>query len=438
MTAKDANDAKQKDDAGVLITIRESTPAVRALLLGVFINRLAAFLNVYLLLFLTHRGFTGVQAAIALGIFGGGSVVGGLLGGSLSDALGPRRTIILGTTGTGLLVASLLYLPNYPTLICAVAAVGVVSSMYRPANASMLAEHTPKHRQVMMFAVLRLTAHIGLTAAPLIGAVLLAISYNLLFWAEAATTFGYAVVALVALPRDQDRPRKPAPKTEDAQPVGGYRAMLADRRYVLYLTAMLINAAVYVQYLGTLPLAMRDAGLETVWFATAVTLNTGIVLTCELLVTRVVQHWPARVVIAIGFTLMGAGFAFYALPLGLAAFLIGTLGWTLAEIIGGPMMFAYPAKVAPPELRGRYIGATHAMFGVGTAIGPPLGVAIYLALGNQVWVWCGVLSAFGLAAAWYGMGSTPAGTRPAAEREVEPLAEPVPETPAEAPVDERR
>jgi predicted MFS family arabinose efflux permease len=443
------------DDAGIRVTFRESSVAVKAVLVGVFVSRLGAFLQVFLLLFLTHRGFTAVQAGVALGCYGAGSVIGELLSGSMSDRLGPRRTILLGMSGTAALILAVLYVANYPGLLAAVVVVGAVSHIYRTASATLLSELTPEHRQVMIFAMYRLAMNLGTTAAPLIGTALITVSYGLLFWVEAIAAAGFALIAVTALPRDPDA-RRPEPagsgagQAEDAvadlagtdlapadlaaagtadgsagrgagdagtpapaEPAAagrrdGYLALLGDRRYLLYLAAMLVNAAVYFQYVSTLPLAMRSAGLAVGWYGAMVALNGFIVITCELLVTKVVQHWPARAVIATGFTLIGGGFACYALPWGLAAFVVGTLGWTLAEIIGGPTMFAYPARTGPARLRGHYIGSAYAMFGVGSAIGPIAGVWLFDEVGNQVWVWCGIVSLLGLAAAWQGMRSSPA------------------------------
>jgi predicted MFS family arabinose efflux permease len=195
---------------------------------------------------------------------------------------------------------------------------------------------------------------------------------------------------------------------------------------------MLVNATVYVQYLGTLPLAVRDAGLAVGVYGALVALNGFIVITCELLVTRVVQRWPARIVVAVAFVLLGGGLACYALPWGLAAFVTGTLIWSLAEIIGGPTMFAYPAQAAPQALRGRYLGSAHAMFGLGSALGPVLGVAAWEAFGRGVWVACGLACLLGLAAALAGIRPTP--PEPAAAPAADPDAEPGGAAPARAAV----
>lgn len=409
-----------REDAGILVTLRAAPVAARALLAGIFVNKLGAFIQVFLVLFLTGRGFGAVAAGVALGLYGAGSVLGVLAGGMLSDRLGPRTTILASMAGTAVLVLSVLYLRDYPALLVVVTVVGAVSQLYRPASAALLSELTPAHRQVMIFAMYRLALNLGTTAAPLLGAALIAVSWDLLFWGEAVAALGYAAIAFVALPRRAaPEPATAGGEAPDAatataaaapEPAaGGYRAVLADRRYLLFLAAMLVNAAVYVQYLSTLPLAVRAAGLAMVWYSVMVALNGFIVITCELLVTRVVQHWPARIVVLVGFTLLGGGLACYALPLGVAAFLVGTLIWSLAEIVGGPTMFAYPATAGPARLRGRYIGSAHAMFGLGSAVGPVAGVWAWDAIGRSVWVACGLVALLGLAAAWVGIRPRPVG-----------------------------
>lgn len=453
MTATESDsDRASAADAGILATWRESPLAAKALLAGIFVNRLGAFIQVFLVLFLTTRGFSAVQAGTALAVFTTGAVAGVVVGGALTDRLGPRLTILISMAGGGTLVLSILYLRNYPTLLVVVALVGTVGGAYRPAASTLLSELTPRHRQVMIFAMYRLAYNLGNTAAPLIGAALVSVSYDLLFWGEAAAALGYGVIAAVALPRRRRSPVEEPPggsdEPADATDTGdrtdtatrtaagtgtaaaagtaaaprttaaprtaaegtGYRAVLADRRYVLFLLALVINAAVYVQYLSALPVAMRASGLATGWFSAMVALNGVIVITCELLVTKVVQRWPMRLVVLIGFVLLGAGMASYALPLGVAAFVVGTLIWSLAEIVAGPTIFAYPAVASPERLRGRYIGAANAMFGIGSAIGSVAGLAVWNVVGDAVWLWCGLVCLLGVAAAWTGM-------RPAVERE---------------------
>jgi MFS family permease len=76
--------------AGVLESLRAAPPAAKALLAGVFVNKLGGFLQLFVVLYLVHRGFSAVAAGSALGAYGLGSVLGVLAGGWLSDRLGRR------------------------------------------------------------------------------------------------------------------------------------------------------------------------------------------------------------------------------------------------------------------------------------------------------------------------------------------------------------
>jgi len=163
-------------NARVFSTFRESPAAVKAILIGMLVNRLGTFLNIFLVLYMTHRGFTQVQAGTALGVYGFGGVAGVLAGTALADKLGARRATVLSMGGRAVLMIGILYLRNFPALLVDVAVVGMIGLVYRPASASLLAELTPKDRQVMIFAVYRLCTNLGTTLSPLFGALLILVS----------------------------------------------------------------------------------------------------------------------------------------------------------------------------------------------------------------------------------------------------------------------
>ena len=162
---------------------------------------------------------------------------------------------------------------------------------------------------------------------------------------------------------------------------------------LLYLLAMLVNSTVYIQYISTLPLTMKDAGLATIWYSGVVALNGFLVITCELLVTKVIQRWPIKVTMATGFALLGGGLSLYALPWGVAIFFIGCLVWTMAEMVGGPDHVRL-SRASPPRLICAVVTSRsmQLMFNLGGAVGPGLGVFLYDAIGLNVWWCCGLAS----------------------------------------------
>ncbi|MFI7291963.1 MFS transporter [Streptomyces anulatus] len=397
--------------AGVRQVWRESPAAVKSLLAGTMINRLGGFVQVFMVLYLTHRGFSDAQAGAALGVYGAGAVVGTLVGGWMSDRLGPRLTIVSTLLGSAVLLPFVLYLDSYAAILVVIAISGAASLAYQPASTSMISNLTPPERHMMIFAMGRLAINLGSTIAPLLGAALVKISWDFLFWGEALAVVVFSAVAATTLPRG----RTTGPAGDGAgnggekAPKASYLAVLADRRYLLFLLAMFVSSVIYIQHIAALPLTVKHLGMGIEVYAAMIALNGLLVITCELLVAKVVQRWAMRTAVILGVLLTGIGMSMYALPWGLAALVIATLVWSLGEIIGYPsLFFAYPAQAGPPGLRGRYLGASNALYGLGSAIGPFIGVMIWNRFEEGLWIACGVVGLLAGAAAW-------GGVRPATE-----------------------
>ena len=56
---------------------------------------------------------------------------------------------------------------------------------------------------------------------------------------------------------------------------------------------------------------------------------------------------------------------------------LATIVGVFGQIIGGPTLFAWPVKVAPPVAQGRYVGLGNGVFWVGQSLGPALGLLLY-------------------------------------------------------------
>jgi MFS family permease len=410
--------------AGVWATFRQTSRATKAVLGGVFINSLAAFVQIFLVLFLTHQGFSSGQAGFALGLYGAGAVLGTFVGGWLTDRITVRMVTAVSTLGSAVLMIAILFLKSYALILLAVLLVSGVRQLYRPAAQTMLAELTPPRQLVMVMAMFRLSMNLGISAAPVIGVALLAISYNLLFWVQAAAAVIYGVIALTALPRKDSSAGAVAQQAPDTR--SGFRVLAADLRYLAFLLAILLRGAVYVQYTTTLPLAIQLAGVNLWWYSAVVSLNSVMVVTCEVFLTKFTQNWPLRVTAVTAFGLLAVGYSVYAVRIVPAFLIIGTLIWTLSEIIGAPTAFAYPALVAPAGFRGRYFGAMQSALGIGMTIGPIVGVWLLDRVGRWVWLWAAGVAMLSAVAAPVGMRPVNKPSQPEAAGEPPRQAAPEP------------
>jgi MFS family permease len=372
-------------ETGIRETWLTAPTSVKAVIAGMLINRLGGFLQVFLVLYLIERGYGAGQAGAALGANGVGAIVGVLVGGWLTARLGARTTIVAAMTATAVLTAAFPYVGGFPVVVAVVVAVGVTSQVYRPASAEVVSRLIPEGRQVLVFAMYRLATNIGSAAAPLIGVGLAAISYEVLFWGEALAALGCALLARVAL-RDMAPDDQPIADPDPRRPKASYLALVRDGRFLMFLFGLLAYAAVYSQYLSTLPLTVRADGLPEAVYGILVSVNAVIIVSCELLVTKHVQRWRTGIAVFTGTVLVGLGVAMYALPFGVAGFLLATVVWSLGETISAPSLVAYPARASAAESRSRYLGSSQAAYGVGSAVGPALGPALWSTIGDAVWL----------------------------------------------------
>ena len=381
--------AQPASAAGVLRTFRETPRPVRVLILGMFVNRLGAFLHAFLVLYLLSIGIEPARTGVAVGMLGAGGILGGIGGGWCVDRFGPRRTIVVGSLGAGAATAGILYAQGFPAVLACTFLIGALGQVYRPASAALIAAHTPQARYTMVFAMYRLASNLGTTGGPLLAAVLISISYTALFWVEAVVLGLFALMAQRLLPAD--RPPE-APAATSAATGSAVRALLSDRRYLLFLLAVLLVSAVYVQYLVGLPLQADAQGLPVWMYGVIIAVNGAIVTVFELPITRYTQRWEPRTAFTLNIILIGLGMSLYALPLGVSILIIATIIWSTGEIIGAPAMFSYPAHVAPEQLRGRYLGVFNAAIGMAFAAGPALGALLWAVAGTGLWIICGLAS----------------------------------------------
>jgi predicted MFS family arabinose efflux permease len=411
-------DVAPREAARVWATFRQTPPVTKAILLGVFINSLAAFIQIFLVLFLTHEGFSSSQASFALGLYGAGAVTGVMIGGALADRLSVRTVTMVSTLGSALLMLAILYAKSYPLVLLSVLLVSNVRQLYRPAAQAMIATQTPRSQLVMVMAMYRLALNLGTSAAPVIGVALISVSWNLLYWVQALAAVIYGTIALLALPGKTTlatlRPQA-ARRTRS-----GYRAVLSDLRYMAFVLAIFLRGSVYVQYTTALPLAIHRADVSLWWYSAVVSINALMVVTCEVFLTKFTQNWPLRVTAVTAFGLLAVGYAVYAIRIVPFFLVLGTLIWTLSEIIGAPTAFAYPSMVAPPGLQGRYISTMQSALGLGMTIGPIIGVYLLNTQGRWAWIWVGVVALLSTVAAWAGMRGRSATPAP----DPEPTAEP--------------
>jgi predicted MFS family arabinose efflux permease len=411
--------------AGVFAVLKATPIPVRYLLGGVFVNQLGAFVQTFLLLYLTVRGVSVAAAGLCLVAYSVGSIFGTILGGELTHRFGPRNTIVVAMIASAPLVASIPLLGHPETLwplAGVVALAGLATQAYRPAAAVLLSDQMPEQFQVMGFSMMRIALNIGAALAPLIAAGLILVDWDLLFWLDGATAAVYALLAFALLPKNVEvEPEEEAPaSTVDRK--SAYATMVRDGRFLLYLGSMFVGTIVYAQFTVALPLQILADGHPEALYSAVLATSSIILIVTELKLTTYVTRWPPQLAAGLGHAVFAVGVLGWGLAAGSGTLVIlSTVFFVSGLMISGPSMFAYPARF-PARVKARYIGTQHAVIGLSSALGPVFGVFVWTWLGGGIWPLSAVL---GLVAGFFAWAAMKEKIEPVPVAETGTASEPV-------------
>lgn len=369
--------------------IKELPPPAWFLVGGNFINWFASFAIVFLVLYLRRNGYSVAQAGVAVAAYGLGEMLAGAAAGHLADRFGRRDTMAVSMFASAATIFSLYFVRTYALILGVAFLAGVATESWRPASRALMADLVPHGQRVTAFALVRFAGNLGIAAGSAIAGFLANASFLWVFVMDAATSLIFGLVTLVALPQGR-RTRR-----DEEGPRGGYRAVMADRTFLLFLVASVLISFVYFQGQGaTLPIQVVEvSGLTPAHFGLLLSLNGILVVLLELPISSLTMRRPAKEMIAAGFLLVGLGFGLIAVADNMTMLAVSVAVWTLGEMVAAPVSYAYVADLAPEHLRGRYQGLYGLFWGTGSVTGPALGTLLFALSVTSFWTLCGILGA---------------------------------------------
>jgi len=355
------------------------------LFLGTFLNKFGTFVIPFLVLYLTRQGYSPAQAALAIGAYGAGNFIASGLGGYLADRFGRRKTIALSMFSGALAMLLLSQARGLYPIMLLTGLAGLTGELYRPASSALLADLVPAGQRVTAYAAYRLAFNAGWAFGPATAGFLAAHSFSWLFVGDALTSALFGVVALIALPRGVRSPEKESGWSE------ALKALSGSREFHRVLLASLAIALVFFQMSSTFGFNVTSVGLTSATYGALLSLNGVLVVCFELLLTTLTQRFPARRTMAVGYVLIGTGFALNACARSAPIFALAMTIFTLGEMVAMPVSQAYIADLAPPHLRGRYMGVFGFTWALALVCGPALGMIVYTHSPLSLWLGCGGL-----------------------------------------------
>jgi MFS family permease len=352
---------------------------------GVFINRFGTFVTPFLVIYLTRLGYSVAQAGVALGAYGAGHIVASSLGGHLADRIGRRNTIVLSMFGSAAAMLALSQARSFGAILAIAFAAAAMGELYRPASHALIGDLIAPEHRVVAFGLYRFAVNLGFAAGPALAGFLAERSFFYLFLGDALTSMGYGFIALFALPHGL----RTYSKTERAGEA--LRIAARDVPFLVFLAATLCYGLIEMQTLSTFSLYVTEVFHSTRVYGAILSLNGVLIIFFELFITNLTQRLPPRPVIALGYFLGCFGYALTGLARTVPALAATAVIWTLGEMVSSPMAGAYVSRIAPENVRGRYMGMMVSMWSIAMFIGPMAGTLIFQRNPNVLWIGAGAL-----------------------------------------------
>jgi len=362
---------------------------------AVLVNHSGTMVLPFLTLYLSRElGIAHASATTVVSVYGAGILAASLAGGVLTDRLGARRIMVLSMLGAGVLMVLLALARSYGAVVGMTFALSLATGLFRPPVMTAAATLVPPEAQPRAMALIRWAINMGMTIGPAVGGFLAAWSYTALFIVDAATSGAAALVLLLFYTESRSGAAGTTPETSQPTPADG-RPPWRNPPFLVFGLVLFGVGLIAYQHLATLPLFVRiTCGLPESFFGLMFALNTSLVILFELPVIPWLQRRRRTSVMAAGALLFGLGYGLYALSTGWAALLGATVVWTAGEIVLLPLASAHAASMAPPERRGRYMGAYMTAWGASFIVAPLAGGALFDRWGaGALWGACLALGA---------------------------------------------
>jgi MFS family permease len=303
-------------------------------------------------------------------------MVGSTIGGAMADRFGRKPIVLFSIIFSAAGNMTMALAPEFWMLFVIGGFLGLMSSIGGPARQAMLADLLPEEKRAEGFGVLRILFNIAVVMGPIIGGLLAGVSYILLFGIDALASLLTGTVIMLWL-RETKPDTVTLAETETLRETfQGYGRVLCDGVFMSFSLICVALYLVYFQMNTTLPVYLRDVhDVPPQGFGLILSINATMVVLMQVGITRRLRQrgYPQFLLLAAGALIYAVGFGLYGVIASYGLFILAMVIITLGEMIVEPVRFALATRLAPDDMRGRYM----AVYGYGFAVAS--GVGTYLA-----------------------------------------------------------
>ncbi len=389
---------------------KEYPKPFKILVLATFIDRLGGFLlfpffSVYLI---DHFNVTIIEVGFLFAVFAGGSIIGSTIGGALSDKYGRRSMFLLGLISSGIGSILMGIVDDLYLFFLIAAVLGILGDLGGPARQAMVVDLLQEDKRADGFGLLRVAVNLSATIGPILGGFLVSQSYMILFISDAVSSLITALIVFTVIPETKPEMQDDKPEESVMKTIIGYKEVLKDSVYIMFLAVSAITVLVYMQLNSTLSVFLWDVyEFPLEWFGALLSMNALMVVLFQFWITKRTSKYAPMKMMAFGTLLYMIGFGMYGFISETYLFFVAMAILTIGEMIVIPVSQATVAQFAPEDKRGRYMAVYGYHWSIPILFGVSAASFVYFYLGpNWVWYLAGILSMFAIIGFWILHGVT--------------------------------
>lgn len=357
------------------------------------INRSGTMVLPFLVIYMTTKiGVSQSAAGMVLAFYGAGALLTAPFVGKLSDKLGSLRVMKSSLILTGLVIILYSFVHNYYAILFVTLLWAVISEAFRPANLSLISDEVEPEQRKTAFALNRLAINLGMSIGPVVGGFLSAFNFSLLFYVNGTTTILAGIFLMIShiRPRKEVRSEKKKENLIFKPTITNKQShsILKDKKFLLFMLALIPVELVFFQFLGGLPLyIVHELKYSTSTFGILMAVNTVLIIFVEVPLNNAMARWDDRKSLALGAFLCAVGYGAMIISQSLVLIVITIMIWTFGEMIFFPSSTSYTAALSPENRRGEYMGYFQVTFSFSLMVGPWLGSLALDYIGSTIlWI----------------------------------------------------
>ena len=355
------------------------------LALVMFINRSGTMVIPFLTVYLTSKGYTLAQAGYVMAAFGCGSILGGYLGGRLTDRFGYYYVQVFSLLLNGIL---LIVLGQMQTLLQFMVCIFVLSSLgesFRPANSAAVAAYSNESNRTRCYSLNRLAINMGWAIGPAIGGVLASINYHLLFWADGITCIIASVLLYLLFSEVKKTANLKTVKDEKIKSASAY----SDKTFLLGMFYIFLVGICFFQMFNIITVYFKQhLHLGENVIGAVLAMNGLIIAFVEMiLVYKLENRNAALTYMTIGSFLIGLSFIILNISPAFVFVLLQMIVVTFGEMLLFPFMNNFWVRRSNESNRGQYAAVYTMSFSAALVLAPTFASQIATLFGFPVlWI----------------------------------------------------